>query len=34
MTNAPMVEETRLGFDYGAEAELFPTRNRQPGDNQ
>ena len=30
MTNASMVEETRLGFDYGAEAELFPTRNRQP----
>ena len=30
MTNASMVEEPRLGFDYGAEAELFPTRNRQP----
>ena len=26
MTNACMVEETRLEFDYGAEAELFPTQ--------
>ncbi len=26
MTNASVVEETRLGFDYGAEAELFPTQ--------
>ncbi len=30
MTNVSMVEETMVGFDYGAEAELFPTRNRLP----
>jgi hypothetical protein len=29
MTNASTVEETRVAFDYGAEAELFPTRNRK-----
>jgi hypothetical protein len=27
MTNASTVEETGVAFDYGAEAELFPTRN-------
>ena len=30
MTNESVVEETMVGFDYNAEAELFPTRNRQP----
>jgi hypothetical protein len=29
MTNASTVEETGVAFDYGAEAELFPTRNRK-----
>jgi hypothetical protein len=29
MTNASMVEEAMIGFDYSAEAELFPTRNRK-----
>jgi hypothetical protein len=29
MTNASMVEEGVVGFDYGAEAELFPTGNRK-----
>ena len=29
MTNASTVGETRVAFDYGAEAELFPTRNRK-----
>ena len=29
MTNASRVEETGVSFDYGAEAELFPTRNRK-----
>ena len=29
MTNASVVEEAEVGFDYGAEAELFPTRNRK-----
>jgi len=29
MTNASMVEEVEVGFDYSAEAELFPTRNRK-----
>ena len=29
MTNASTVEETKVAFDYGAEAELFPTRNRK-----
>jgi hypothetical protein len=29
MTNAPVVEEPEAGFDYGAEAELFPARNRK-----
>jgi hypothetical protein len=28
MTNLSMVEEVVVGFDYSAEAELFPTRNR------
>lgn len=26
---ASTVEETGVAFDYGAEAELFPTRNRK-----
>jgi hypothetical protein len=30
MTNASIVEETMVGFDYSAAAELFSTRNRQP----
>jgi len=29
MTNASMIEEVEVGFDYSAEAELFPTRNRK-----
>jgi len=29
MTNASTVEETGVAFDCGAEAELFPTRNRK-----
>jgi len=29
MTNSSTVEETGVAFDYGAEAELFPTRNRK-----
>ena len=29
MTNASVVEEAEVGFDYSAEAELFPTRNRK-----
>ncbi len=29
MTNASVVEEAMVGFDYSAEAELFPTRNRK-----
>jgi hypothetical protein len=29
MTDAAAVEEVAIGFDYGAEAELFPTRNRK-----
>jgi hypothetical protein len=29
MTNAAVVEETEVGFDYSAEAELFRTRNRK-----
>jgi hypothetical protein len=29
VTNASAVEETGVVFDYGAEAELFPTRNRK-----
>ena len=31
MTNASVVEETMVRFDYNAEAELFPTRTRKPG---
>jgi hypothetical protein len=34
MTNASAVEETGVVFDYGAEAELFPTRNRNRNDNR
>jgi hypothetical protein len=29
MTNASAVEEAEVGFDYSAEAELFPNRNRK-----
>jgi hypothetical protein len=29
MTIASTVEESEVAFDYGAEAELFPTRNRK-----
>jgi hypothetical protein len=29
MTNASAIEEPAVGFDYSAEAELFPARNRQ-----
>ena len=29
MANASTVEETGVAFDYGAQAELFPTRNRK-----
>ena len=29
MTNASVVEEPEVGFDYSAEAELFPARNRK-----
>jgi hypothetical protein len=29
MTNTCMVEEAMIGFDYSAQAELFPTRNRK-----
>jgi hypothetical protein len=34
MTSASAVEETGVVFDYGAEAELFPTRNRNRNDNR
>ena len=29
MTNASVVEEPEVGFDYSAEVELFPARNRK-----
>ena len=29
MTSASMAEEVAVAFDYSAEAELFPTRNRK-----
>ncbi len=29
MTDAAMVEEDMIAFDYSAEAELFPSRNRK-----
>jgi hypothetical protein len=29
MTDTAAVEEAVIGFDYGAEAELFPARNRK-----
>lgn len=29
MTNASVIEQAMVGFDYSAEAELFPARNRQ-----
>ena len=29
MTNASVVEEPEVGFDYSAEPELFPARNRK-----
>jgi hypothetical protein len=29
MTNTSVVEEAKVGFDYSAEAELFPSRNRK-----
>ena len=29
MTDAVAVEQARVGFDYSAEAELFPRRNRK-----
>jgi hypothetical protein len=29
MTNAFVVKEAEVGFDYSAEAELFPSRNRK-----
>ena len=29
MANASTVGETGVAFDYGAQAELFPTRNRK-----
>jgi len=29
MTDASVVEEGMIAFDYSAEAELFPTRNRK-----
>ena len=29
MTDAAMFEKAAIGFDYNAEAELFPTRNRK-----
>jgi hypothetical protein len=29
MTNASVVEEAEVGFDYSAEAELFPSRCRK-----
>ena len=29
MTNASVVEEPEVGFDYSADAELFPARNRK-----
>jgi hypothetical protein len=29
MTDAVAIEQARIGFDYSAEAELFPTRNRK-----
>jgi len=29
MTNASVVEEPEVRFDYSAEAELFPARNRK-----
>jgi hypothetical protein len=31
MTNASVVEEPEVGFDYSGEAELFPARNRKSG---
>jgi hypothetical protein len=34
MTNASVVEEPEVGFDYSAEAKLFPARNRSRGDSQ
>ena len=30
MTRASEVEQAIVGFDYRAEAELFPNRNRRP----
>jgi hypothetical protein len=30
MTSASRVEQAIIGFDYRAEAELFPNRNRRP----
>jgi hypothetical protein len=29
MTNVSMAEEAAVGFDYSAEADLFPTRSRK-----
>ena len=29
MTNTSVIEQAMVGFDYSAEAELFPARNRQ-----
>jgi hypothetical protein len=29
MTDAVALEQARVGFDYSAEAELFPRRNRK-----
>jgi hypothetical protein len=29
VTSVPAVQKVMTGFDYGAEAELFPTRNRK-----
>jgi hypothetical protein len=31
MTNVSVVEEPEVGFDYSAEAEFFPARNRKSG---
>jgi hypothetical protein len=33
-TNASVVEEAEVGFDYSAEAELFPAAIGNRGDNQ